>query len=114
MRAALFAILLLCGCGGSDTTTDPTPDPATCSDFSLRLQQVAAANRTCQVDSDCHWVADGCLGMCNTYVNSDGSAAAREIVEEATAAHCNEGCLCSALPPACNNGVCGVRMPNRQ
>ena len=120
MKWLMASVIFVAACGGTGTgtgTVDPGGsggaggggggDPAECTQLASQLLGIERAHQSCTVDSECHWVADGCLNLCNTFVNSDGAAAALEVVQAAAAAGCNAGCYCSAQLPACNNGVCG-------
>ncbi len=107
----LTVLFLLAGCGGGDGLDDAGM-AMECAQFEQQLRDIVTANRACPVDSDCHWLADGCLGECATFVNSAGADAARAVVAQASAARCNAGCECLALKPACNRGACGPWMPS--
>lgn len=106
----LTVMVLLAGCGAGEGGGDAGVSMQ-CAQLGQELAGLVGAHRSCQVDSDCRWVADGCLGMCASFVNSDGAAAARAVIAEASAAGCNAGCECLALRPACNRGACGAWMP---
>jgi hypothetical protein len=108
----LTVLFLVAGCGGGDGAGDAGAGSMECAQLQQQLAGIASANRTCQADSDCHWLADGCLGECATFVNSDGLDAAHAVIAEAAAAGCNSGCQCLALKPACNRGACGPWMPS--
>ena len=97
------------GCGGMDGGGGGGAggDAAECATYASQLSAVARSHASCTTDSDCHWLADGCLGMCATFVNSDGLQEAHDIIAAAAAANCNAGCECSAQQPRCNAGTCG-------
>ncbi len=113
-RAAWITIWLLAavaGCGDGGDGGGDAGVSVECQQLASQLAIIAAGNRTCQVDSDCRWVADGCLGECATFINSAGLDAANAVIAQATADACAPGCICMALKPACNRGVCGLAMP---
>ncbi|MGZ3443549.1 MAG: hypothetical protein ACXVDD_28700 [Polyangia bacterium] len=117
MRWLMLGVICLAACGGDGGGGSGGAgggggggaDATECAQLSSQLAGIVRAHQTCTVDSDCHWVADGCLGLCNTFVNSDGAAAALDVVQSAAAAGCNAGCYCNAQLPACNGGICGAR-----
>jgi hypothetical protein len=118
-RLLALGVILVAACGGGGGGGGGgsggagggggAADLAACASFASDLNAILRAHQSCAVDSDCHWLADGCLNLCNSFVNSDGADAARSVVDQATAAGCNAGCECLAQLPACNAGICGAR-----
>jgi hypothetical protein len=105
---AMVIGIALAGCTGDSGTSDASVNETVeCRDLAAELASVVAVHRSCSVDADCHWVADGCLQMCATFVDGDGVAAAQSIIAQASAAQCNAGCQCLAQKAVCDRGVCG-------
>lgn len=98
----VLALAIGCGGGGSDA--------ARCDDLRGQFDALVSANRSCTVDSDCVWVADGCFETpgCDTFANQSVAAELADLESQGkeACAPCGE---CLALRPACNNGTCGAK-----
>jgi hypothetical protein len=80
-----------------------------CDALYAEASATIAANQTCKVDADCHFVDAECIDNCSSFVNRDGAAALAALVQQLVAQGCAAGCVCSALPPACVSGRCTVK-----
>jgi hypothetical protein len=98
------------GGGGGSGSGGSGVDAAECADLRAQFDTLVSANRSCTVDGDCVWVADGCFDTpgCDTFANQSVAAQLADLERQGkqACAPCGE---CLALQPACNHGTCGLK-----
>ena len=110
MRALFFSLLVLAGCGNSDSGNGPSSQ---CLSIEQQMLTVANANASCTQDSDCNFAYDisdvGPASGCDVFYNDAGATQMTALMQQFSDAGCRSGCL--ALMARCNMGRCGGPTP---